>query len=741
MTSAQPEADKPAREAPSSKRARWRPSLASSILLGLFAGIACGLFGGEYCAGMSVIGDAFIGLMRMTVMPYIMVSLVTNLGRLSLTQSRRLAAFGGLVLLALWAVTLLTVFVLSHTFPTWKSGSFFSTAITEEAREFDFVSVFIPSNIFESLSENHVPAVVLFCICLGLALAKLPTRQGLIARLDDLAKVLMYINHVVIRLAPIGVFAIAASTAGTMSMDEFGRLQAYFAAYTAGAFFLGFVVLPVLVSTCTPFRYREVISVSKDAMVTAFATGKLILALPILIEQTEKLFREKEHDASNGTAPAVDVLYPVAYPFPHVGKLLSMLFVPFAAWFLGNALAWQEYPAFLGAGLVSYFGGPLLAIPHLLDLMHLPHDMFQLYLLSGVYGERIGDALGVMHLVAFTLLTTCGFAGRLQLQVWPLLRYLTAVSLLGFALVFGLRTVLARTLQFVQGKEEILAQMQLDESPVASVVIPEAFPNPDPIRLGETLLDRIRRRGVIRVGYNEDKLPFAWFNVHGDLVGFDIAMAHALAKDLGVTIEFVRFDRATLAAQLAQDDFDVVMSGLVGTLERAQAMQHTSPYMDVTLGLVVPDYRVRDFRTLDALRSRGSLKIGFVDLSEGFADRLREALPKAGLIDLSTNQQYFDEDWKRLDALLISAESGSAFTLLYPEFEVVIPDGLQVQLPLFYAIGYRDAEMRDFLEHWVALRRKDGTMQEYYDRWILGKTADARKPRWSVIRDVLHWVD
>jgi hypothetical protein len=41
----------------------------------------------------------------------------------------------------------------------------------------------------------------------------------------------------------------------------------------------------------------------------------------------------------------------------------------------------------------------------------------------------------------------------------------------------------------------------------------------------------------------------------------------------------------------------------------------------------------------------------------------------------------------------------------------------------------------------VALRRKDGTMQEYYDRWILGKTADARKPRWSLIRDVLHWVD
>jgi ABC-type amino acid transport substrate-binding protein len=208
-----------------------------------------------------------------------------------------------------------------------------------------------------------------------------------------------------------------------------------------------------------------------------------------------------------------------------------------------------------------------------------------------------------------------------------------------------------------------------------------------------------------------------------------------------VTIEFVRFDRKTLAEQLAEDDFDVVMSGLVGTLERATTMQHTTPYMDVTLGLVVPDYRVRGFRSLDSLRTQGNLKIGFVDLSRGFVDRLESALPEAEFIELSTSQQYFHGDRPELDALVTSAESGSAFTLLYPGYEVVVPTGLQVSLPLFYAIGARDAEMRDLLEHWVSLRKKDGTMQDYYDHWILGKTAGAKKPRWSVLRDVLHWVD
>jgi hypothetical protein len=163
--------------------------------------------------------------------------------------------------------------------------------------------------------------------------------------------------------------------------------------------------------------------------------------------------------------------------------------------------------------------------------------------------------------------------------------------------------------------------------------------------------------------------------------------------------------------------------------------------MDVTLGLVVPDYEVRNFRSLDALRQQEELRIGFVDLSRGFVDRIRAALPQAELLELSTNQLYFDSDWDRLDALLISAESGSAFTLLYPEFEVVVPDGLQVSLPLFYVVGANDEEMKDFLEHWVTLRHKDGTVAEYYDHWILGKLATTAKPRWSIIRDVLHWVE
>ena len=205
-------------------------------------------------------------------------------------------------------------------------------------------------------------------------------------------------------------------------------------------------------------------------------------------------------------------------------------------------------------------------------------------------------------------------------------------------------------------------RFELLEEPVDSVVFREASPNPNPRLPGESTLDRIGRRGVIRVGYNEDKLPFAYFNVQDELVGMDVNMAHALAGDLGVRIEFVRFDRKTLATQLGQDDFDVVMSGLVGTLERSEAIQHTAPYMDVTLALVVPDYRVREFKSIEAMQQAEGLRIGFVDLSRGFAERLRALLPQADLVEVRTNGEFFESDEHELDALLISAESGAAFT-------------------------------------------------------------------------------
>ena len=76
---------------------------------------------------------------------------------------------------------------------------------------------------------------------------------------------------------------------------------------------------------------------------------------------------------------------------------------------------------------------------------------------------------------------------------------------------------------------------------------------------------------------------------------------------------------------------------------------------------------------------------------------------------------------------------------MYPQFSVVIPEPGVVKLPLAYPIGRHDQALATFVNTWIELKSKDGTIDALYKYWILGQNAAPRSPRWSIIRNVLHW--
>ena len=102
------------------------------IFLCMGLGILTGLFFGEMVAFLDVVGEVWIKLLQMTVLPYVMVSLIIGLGSLNYSEALLLARKGSVMLLLLWAVTLVVVFLFPFTFPDWESSSFFSTAMTEK---------------------------------------------------------------------------------------------------------------------------------------------------------------------------------------------------------------------------------------------------------------------------------------------------------------------------------------------------------------------------------------------------------------------------------------------------------------------------------------------------------------------------------------------------------------------------------------------------------------------------------
>src|SRR3954471_16097178 len=144
--------------------------MSARIAIGIGAGVAVGLFLGDRASVLQVFADAYIKLLQMTVLPYVTISIIAGLGGLELRDARALGVRVGLLLAALWALALTAVLLFPLTFPPHQSASFFSTTLVEEREPFDLLNLYIPTNPFNSLANNVVPAVVLFSIIVGIAL-------------------------------------------------------------------------------------------------------------------------------------------------------------------------------------------------------------------------------------------------------------------------------------------------------------------------------------------------------------------------------------------------------------------------------------------------------------------------------------------------------------------------------------------------------------------------------------------
>ena len=370
-----------------SRGARRWPSLTTLIFVSVGLGISCGVFLGEIAAPLKFLGDAYVGLLQMTVLPYIVVSLIASIGRLSVTEGRLLARYGLIVLLALWGLSAATVVVMALALPPLEVGAFFSTSLIEAPAPVNHLDIYIPSNPFNSLSSNYVPAVVLFFGLFGIAIMKVRGKEALISQLEIAALALRRINGFVINLTPVGVFAISASAFGTLSLEELGRLQGYLLTFTAAVLFLTFLVMPLLVAAVTPFRYRDILSASRDALITAFVTGSAFVVIPLMIEGIRQLYEAANTDRDHADAHP-EFIIPLGYAFPSSGKIVSLIFVPFAAWFYGESFGLTNFSLLLSAGLFLAFGKLTVAIPYLLEAERLPSDIFQLFLVSGVFAGR-----------------------------------------------------------------------------------------------------------------------------------------------------------------------------------------------------------------------------------------------------------------------------------------------------------------------------------------------------------------
>ena len=713
----------------------------TKILVGLVSGVIVGLFFGEHAGVLKVVADGFVKLLQMMVLPYIILSIITSLGALSFDQVKTLGLRAGAVLIGLWCLALIFTFLIPLAFPAIETASFFSATLVERRPPFNFVDLFIPSNPFYALSNNVVPAVVLFSVFVGVALIGVERKQIALDVFGVAKDALSSATRFIVGLTPYGIFAIAANTAGTLNLEQVTRIQVYLITYVMVALLVALWVLPGLVAALTPFSYKEVLGPTRDALITAFMAADLFIVLPILIQACKELL-ERHRLVDEQTKSLPDVIVPTSFNFPHTGKLLSISFILFAGWFADAAVPVTEYPRLALTGLLTFFGSLSAAVPFLLDLFRIPADTFQLFLATGVINSRFGALLAAVHTVAVALLGSAAIVGSLRFSAARIARYLVITVVLSAITIGGLRALFTTVMKPTFAGEEMVYSMRplmthLDARLVKQTDLGDTLEKP-----AGSLIDAIRKRGMLRVGVFTDRLPFVFLNGEHHLVGFDVEMAQQLAGDLGVKVEFVEMEDLTVLPRLlATGRIDLAMTGMVVTPERAIEMLFSEPYLDETIAFVVKDRLREEFSSWATIRDLGAFPVTIPD-SPYYIDRVKTRAPELKLQVVESIKQIEDGLKKgTFDAVVLPAERGSVLTLLYPKYTVVLPEPGIVKIPLAYPLPSRDQEWVQFVNTWIELKRRDGTIDALYGHWILGKQATKREPRWSVIRSVLGWVE
>ena len=720
--------------------------IATQVFIGLGLGILCGVFFGEKASLLKIGGDAFIALLQITVIPYVMVALITSLGRLSVAEAKSLGLKGGSILLMLWAVGLVVVLVSPLAFPDWPSASFFSASQIEEGVKVDFLKLYIPANVFFSLSNAIVPAIVLFSILFGLALINVPGKARVLDFLSTVGDGLMVITGFVGRLAPYGVFAITASAAGTIDIADLGRLQVYIVIHVVMSLILSLWLIPGLIAMLTPLKFGDILRAFRGPLVTAFATGNVLIVLPVLAADSKELIAQAAPHRAGPTrqeGSSVDILIPAAFPFPSLGTILALMFVLFGGWYIGSSVPVSQYTTLAVAGIASLFGGTVLALPFVFDLLRLPSDLFNVFITVDVIGSRFGTLLAAMHIIGIALIGTYAMQGAVRIRLVPVLRFAAISVALMACAVIGIRAFYTYVYVEPYTKDQLLASLHKIKGAQPHTVYREA-PQHILDESGPPLsLPEIKRRGVLRACYALDDYPSAFFNKQGELVGFDVEMAHQFARQLGLKLEFLPVPSSEEGVERVHSRYcDVFMSLLPITPELAVDAAMTAPVRQVPIGVIVPDYRRQEFRTWNAIREMDNLRILMPD-TPALVHLLKSKLPNAMPVtyhDKHELDQQLSSGLPDADAVLMAAEQGAAWTILHPRFSLVTPTPVLL-FPFGYAVARRNTDLLQYLNTWLLNAAGDGTIDALYHYWMLGEISKTQPPRWSIIRDVLGWVD
>jgi cystine transport system substrate-binding protein len=121
---------------------------------------------------------------------------------------------------------------------------------------------------------------------------------------------------------------------------------------------------------------------------------------------------------------------------------------------------------------------------------------------------------------------------------------------------------------------------------------------------GADLLDAVKQRGTLRIGLEGTYPPFNFRDEHGELTGYDVDIARAIAQKMGAKPEFTTVEWSGLLGGLQAGKYDVIVNQVAATDKRREVFDFSDPYVMSAAQLIVRADDTRPWRSLDDLKGR-----------------------------------------------------------------------------------------------------------------------------------------
>lgn len=272
------------------------------ILIGMVLGVICGLLLGPYAEYLKPVGTIFINLISMVTLPLMVSSLIVGIA--STNDPKQLSRMGIKTLIPFLVSTLFAIFFGLGFGLLFEPGTNLNfemslpsaSAVVDPPSLKKIILSMFPSNFFAALSSGNVMQALVFGGLFGVAITLCGEKgKPILGVMESVANVMFTVTSLIMKLSPIGVFAIMASVAGTFGVKVLVPLLMFLGSYYfACAVHVVVVFCGILwgLARLNPLPFFKGI---RDAILFAFSTCSSSATLPTAMRCAEENLGVSKH--------------------------------------------------------------------------------------------------------------------------------------------------------------------------------------------------------------------------------------------------------------------------------------------------------------------------------------------------------------------------------------------------------------------------------------------------------------